>query len=100
MKFCRSEEEVRYARAQGRVIHARRAHLAMTRKELAWLSGLTYQSVFRIEMGDRTASAWDLERLARVLRVDVSELWPGHEPEPVVDAMLALASMPTAGALA
>lgn len=76
MRLPRSEHEVRFAEAQGRMVYKARIEHGMTRRDLAEASGLTQQSIFRIEMGDSTASSFDLAMIARALATTVQDLTP------------------------
>jgi transcriptional regulator with XRE-family HTH domain len=70
----------------------RREALGLSRKELAYRSGLSYPYVSQLESGDREPSMDGLAKLAGALETDVSELVTGlsiAEPESA-----ALAAMP------
>lgn len=76
MKLPRSEQEVRFACAQGRILYELRSQRGMTRKHLAKATGISQQAIFRYEMGDSTASSYDLAMLASSLGVKVETLCP------------------------
>lgn len=76
MKLPRSQHEVRFAEAQGRLIYEIRIANGLSRRALAESSGVSCQAIFRIEMGEATASTYDIAMLARALGVKVEELCP------------------------
>lgn len=76
MQLTRGGTEVRFARAQGRLLYEARQMQEMTRTQLAEYSGVHPQQIFRIEMGEATARAYDVARLARVLRVPLWQVFP------------------------
>ena len=62
-------------------IRERRVMLGLTQRQMAGLSGLSEDRVSRYEGGGAQMSASRLERIARVLRVDVNyffEGWPAR----------------------
>lgn len=82
MNFKRTNGEVSFSRRQGRILHHARVAREMTREQLAERSGVHHQRIFRIEMGDSTARAYDLALMAEVLDVPLACLFPAAVPAP------------------
>lgn len=83
MNFKRTNTEVGFARLQGRILYEARMARKMTREELAQASGIHCQRIFRIEMGDSTARAYDLAMMAEAMNVPLATLFPtAAEREP------------------
>lgn len=82
MKPKRKAKEAEFARLQGRRIYDLRNELPMSRRELSDRTGLNQQLIYRIEMGESTANAYELDALARALDASRDQLFPSHEVIP------------------
>jgi transcriptional regulator with XRE-family HTH domain len=78
-----------FHRALGQRIADLRKEQQMTQAELARALGLSQQSVFAIELGDRRVSVDKLSVLMRVLRVSCEQLLGIKQLTPVTKATLA-----------
>lgn len=63
-----------YFRALGATLTVRRKEIGMTQAELARALGVSQQTVFAYELGDRRVSVLILAKLAKVFEVPVEEL--------------------------
>ena len=63
-----------YFRQLGETISERRKEIGMTQAELARALGVSQQSVFAYELGDRRVSVLIVAKLARIFQVSVEEL--------------------------
>ena len=63
-----------FHRALGKRITERRKHIGMTQAELARALGVSQQTVFAYELGDRRVSVPTLIELARIYQMPVTEL--------------------------
>jgi transcriptional regulator with XRE-family HTH domain len=61
----------------GKILRARRRKLNVSQEEFADLCGLDRTYVGGIERGERNLSLVNLERLARALRISLSDLFRG-----------------------
>jgi transcriptional regulator with XRE-family HTH domain len=71
----------------GSRIRSARDRLKLSQKDLAEAIGLdSHQIVSQIEKGERDIKAWELAKLAGVLKVEISSLLDQSEPgkEPVI----------------
>lgn len=76
MKFKRTDREVTFARAQGRTIYELRNKKGISRRQLSDFTGIHYAMILRIEMGDTTASTFDLDAIADALDASREKLFP------------------------
>jgi len=63
-----------YFRALGETISVRRKEIGTTQAELARALGVSQQTVFAYELGDRRVSVLIVAKLARIFQVSVEEL--------------------------
>lgn len=75
MNMKRTRDEVAFARAQGRLLYEARQAVGLTREQLSASSDVTPQTIYRIEMGDSTARAYDLLRIASVSRIPLGPIF-------------------------
>lgn len=69
------------ARQLGDRIRARRSALGLNQKTLAELAGFSaLQTISQIEKGQRDVKAWELVRLAKALRIPMTDLLAEKEP--------------------
>lgn len=61
----------------GRVLRARRRKVGLSQEEFADLCGLDRTYVGGIERGERNLGLVNIEKLARVLKISLSELFRG-----------------------
>ena len=61
----------------GRVLRARRRKLGVSQEEFADLCGLDRTYVGGIERGERNLGLLNIEKLARALKISLSELFRG-----------------------
>lgn len=76
-----------FYRILGQRIRTARKRVGLKQQELAQQAGFSaHQIISQIEMGERVVKAWELATLAKILRVEVSDLLAIEEPEslPVV----------------
>lgn len=92
MKLPRKKEEILFSTVQGRCIYDLRLSREMTRREMEKLTGISQQALFRIEMGQATASAYDLRQIARALGVTIEVLSPESDSCPVVETMISVSA--------
>ena len=76
MKTQRTEKERAFAKSQGKLIFNLRNKRGITRPQLAKFTGITQTMIFRIEMGDSTASSFVLDAIATALDVSRETLYP------------------------
>ena len=76
MKAKRTGEEVTFARRQGRSLYELRNRRRMTRAQVSRESGVNYWALYRIEMGDTTATAYQLAALSRALNTPHEYFFP------------------------
>jgi transcriptional regulator with XRE-family HTH domain len=75
MSIPRIKAESRvYFRALGETISVRRKEIGMTQAELARALGVSQQTVFAYELGDRRVTVLIVAKLARIFQVSVEEL--------------------------
>src|SRR5688572_12602705 len=68
------EESRAYFRALGATISVHRKEIGMTQAELARALGVSQQTVFAYELGDRRVSVLIVAKLARIFQMSVEEL--------------------------
>lgn len=66
-----------YRTRVGRAIRQRRSELGLTQAELARGAGLRQSHVSRLESGKHAPSALTLERIAKAMKINASDLDPG-----------------------
>ena len=66
----------------GELLRARREDLGAAIRDVATEVGLSYQQYQKYEVGENRVSVAMLLRIARVLRIDATELIPGVRMEP------------------
>src|SRR5687767_12331325 len=71
-----------FFRALGKHITELRKGIGMTQAELARAIGVSQQSVFAYELGDRRVSVLMLVKLARLFQISVEELMGIAQPQP------------------
>jgi transcriptional regulator with XRE-family HTH domain len=76
MKLQRTDREVAFARVQGKAVYELRMKKGISRRRLADFTGINYSMIFRIEMGEATASAFDLDAIAGALDASRENLFP------------------------
>lgn len=76
MKLPRTEEEIAFARAQGRRLYDLRQRRGLSRPQLQLASGVNCWTLYRIEMGDSTASAFQIDALAAALNAPREQFFP------------------------
>lgn len=65
-----------------------RKRLSLSQKQLAQEAGFpAHQIIYQIEKGEREVKAWELVNLARVLRMEVSQLLSTEEPKPLAPVL-------------
>lgn len=84
MSTIKAESRV-YFRALGKHITELRKGIGMTQAELARALGVSQQSVFAYELGDRRVSLLIVAKLARIFQISVEQLMgmtkPAHVPK-------------------
>jgi transcriptional regulator with XRE-family HTH domain len=75
------QESRAYFRALGAHISALRKEQSMTQAELARMLGVSQQTVFAYELGDRRVSVLMLIKLAKIFHVPVEQLMGMVKPE-------------------
>jgi len=69
-------------------IRTARVRLSLSQQQLADEAGFSApQIISQIEKGEREVKAWELVNLARVLRMDVSQLLSTEEPKPLAPVL-------------
>lgn len=76
MKLKRTEKEIAFARTQGRKLYDIRKARKLSRLQLAKATGLNASMIYRIEMGDTTATAFVLDAVADALGATADDLFP------------------------
>jgi transcriptional regulator with XRE-family HTH domain len=76
MKLKRTEKEIAFARTQGRKLYDIRKARKLSRRQLAKACGLNPAMIYRIEMGDTTATAFVLDAVADALGATADDLFP------------------------
>jgi transcriptional regulator with XRE-family HTH domain len=87
MKPNRTPSEVAFARAQGRKLYDLRNARKMTRAQVHTASGINFWTLYRLEMGDTNATAFQLVALSRTFRVPCDYFFPDNFTQaPAIDA--------------
>jgi transcriptional regulator with XRE-family HTH domain len=74
----RSEQEIAFSKAQGRMLYALRNERELTRRDLAAITGVNMWTLYRIEMGDTTATAYQIDAISSALAARRESLFPGR----------------------
>lgn len=76
MKTPRSATELRFSQAQGRTIHDLRIQRKLSRRQVSKQTGLSQQTIYRIEAGESIGSTYEIAILARCLKASISDIIP------------------------